>query len=100
MIIVISSFISPYRSARDRARHAAYSAFHEIHIKADIETCIARDPKGLYERALKGDIPDFTGISAPYEAPAKPELVIDTETLSIEACVDELVNYVDRHFRV
>jgi len=98
--IVISSFISPYRSDRDRARHAAYSSFHEVHIKAGIETCIERDPKGLYERALKGDIPDFTGISAPYEAPAKPELVIDTETLSIEACVEELVNYVDRNFRV
>lgn len=98
--IVISSFISPYRSDRDRARHAAYSSFHEIHIKADIETCIQRDPKGLYERALKGDIPDFTGISAPYEAPDRPELVINTEILSIDACVEELVNYVDRNFRV
>jgi bifunctional enzyme CysN/CysC len=98
--IVISSFISPYRSDRDRARHAAYSSFHEIHIKAGIDTCIKRDPKGLYERALKGDIPDFTGISAPYEAPTEPELVIDTETQSIEACVEELVNYVDRNFRV
>lgn len=98
--IVISSFISPYRSDRDRARHAAYSSFHEIHIKAGIETCIRRDPKGLYERALKGDIPDFTGVSAPYEAPTKPELVIDTEVLSIDACVEELVNYVDRNFSV
>ncbi len=99
-VIVISSFISPYRSDRDRARHAAYSSFHEIYIKADIETCIGRDPKGLYERALKGEIPDFTGISAPYEAPASPDLTIDTEAASIDACVDQLVNYVDRNFRV
>ncbi len=99
-IIVISSFISPYRSDRDRARHAAYSSFHEVYIKADIETCIGRDPKGLYERAIKGDIPDFTGISAPYEAPVAPDLTIDTEASSIEACVEQLINYVDRNFRV
>ncbi len=99
-VIVISSFISPYRSDRDRARHAAYSSFHEIYIKAGIETCIGRDPKGLYERAMRGDIPDFTGISAPYEAPTTPELVIDTEAASIDACVEQLVNYVDRNFRV
>ncbi|WOF73880.1 adenylyl-sulfate kinase [Parvibaculaceae bacterium PLY_AMNH_Bact1] len=99
-VIVISSFISPYRSDRDRARHAAYSSFHEVYIRADIETCIKRDPKGLYERALKGDIPDFTGISAPYEAPDTPELVVDTGAKTIEACVEQLVNYVDRNFRV
>ena len=99
-VIVISSFISPYRSDRDRARHAAYSSFHEVYIKADIETCIKRDPKGLYARALKGDIPDFTGISAPYEVPDAPELVVETGTSTIETCVDKLVNYVDRNFRV
>ncbi|MCR9240866.1 MAG: adenylyl-sulfate kinase [Rhodobiaceae bacterium] len=99
-VIVISSFISPYRSDRDRARHAAYSSFHEVYIKADIETCIGRDPKGLYERALKGEIPEFTGISAPYEAPDAPELVVDTGAETIEACVEKLVNYVDRNFRV
>lgn len=99
-VVVISSFISPYRSDRDRARHAAYSSFHEVYIKADIETCIERDPKGLYERAIKGDIPDFTGISAPYEAPTAPELVIDTGMSTIDACVEQLVNYVDSKFRV
>ncbi|MCE7997904.1 MAG: adenylyl-sulfate kinase [Rhodobiaceae bacterium] len=99
-VIVISSFISPYRSDRDRARHAAYSSFHEIYIKADIETCINRDPKGLYERAIKGEIPDFTGISAPYEAPDSPEMVVNTGASTIESCVEQLVNYVDRNFRV
>ena len=99
-VIVISSFISPYRSDRDRARHAAYSSFHEVFIKAEIKTCIGRDPKGLYKRAIQGDIPDFTGISAPYEPPVSPDLTIDTEASSIEACVEQLVNYVDRNFRV
>jgi len=99
-LIVISSFISPYRSDRDRARHAAQSGFHEIYIKAGVETCIARDPKGLYERALRGEIRDFTGISAPYEEPAAADLIINTEREGIEACVERLVKYVDRNFRV
>ena len=67
--IVISSFISPYRSDRERARAAAKDAFHEIYVKASLEACEGRDPKGLYKRARKGEIPEFTGISSPYEAP-------------------------------
>ena len=98
--IVISSFISPYRSDRDRARHAASSGFHEIFIQAPVETCIARDPKGLYKKALMGDILNFTGISAPYEQPENPEMIVDTKNDTIEACVDQLVNYVDRNFRL
>jgi bifunctional enzyme CysN/CysC len=93
-MIVISSFISPYRSDRDRARKAAGATFHEIYVKADLATCEARDPKGLYKKARAGQIPDFTGISAPYEAPEKAELVIDTSAKSVEACVAELMEYV------
>jgi len=63
-------------------------------------TSIARDPKGLYERALRGEIRDFTGISAPYEEPGAADLIIDTEREGIEACVELLVKYVDRNFRV
>lgn len=98
--IVISSFISPYRSDRDRARHAAFPDFHEIYIEADVKTCIARDPKGLYKKAIKGDIRDFTGISAPYEAPVSPELTINTEQSDVDRCLEQLVNYVERHFRL
>ncbi|MEQ9520175.1 MAG: adenylyl-sulfate kinase [Parvibaculum sp.] len=98
--IIISSFISPYRSDRDRARHAAFPDFHEIFIHADVKTCIARDPKGLYQRALKGDIRDFTGISAPYEPPVEPELKIDTEKYDVEQCLEQLVNYVETNFRL
>ena len=77
-LIVITAFISPYRADRDRAREAGGDAFREIYIKADVATCESRDPKGLYKRARAGEITEFTGISAPYEEPAEPELVVDT----------------------
>jgi bifunctional enzyme CysN/CysC len=99
-MIAITSFISPYRSDRDRAREAAGSGFHEIHVKADVATCDARDPPGLYKKARTGEIKEFTGISAPYEAPDTPELVIDTAASSVEECVERLFNYVDSKFRV
>jgi bifunctional enzyme CysN/CysC len=99
-LIVITAFISPYRADRARAREAAGEAFHEIHIDADVETCEARDPKGLYRRARAGEISDFTGISAPYEAPETAELVVDTSNRDVEACLDDLVAYVRANFRV
>ncbi len=94
-IIVITAFISPYQSDRGRARQAAGDAFHEIFVRADLETCEQRDPKGLYRKARAGMIRDFTGISAPYEEPDVPELVVDTSQMSIEDAVDVLVNYID-----
>ena len=101
-VLVISAFISPYRADRERARAAAEridaSAFHEIYISAPLGVCEARDPKGLYRRARKGEIPDFTGISAPYEPPDKLDLVIDTARQSVEASVAALVAHIDAHF--
>ncbi len=97
-LIVITAFISPYRSDRDRARTAAGESFREIFIKADVETCESRDPKGLYKRARAGEIRDFTGISAPYEEPVTPELVVDTSARDVESCLDELVAYVKSNF--
>jgi len=73
-------------------------AFQEIHIEADLATCEARDPKGLYKRARSGEIRDFTGVSAPYEAPDKPDLVIDTGGNAVDQCVDEVLAYVDSHY--
>jgi bifunctional enzyme CysN/CysC len=93
-MVVITAFISPYRSDRDRARAAAPRNFHEVFVKADLAVCEARDPKGLYKRARAGQIADFTGISAPYEAPDKPELVVDTSTASVDECLATLVAYV------
>ncbi len=98
-IIVISAFISPYRADRERARAAAGGGFHEIHIAADLETCEARDPKGLYKRARSGEITDFTGITAPYEAPDQPDLVIDTSANDVDTCIDQLTAYVAEKFR-
>jgi len=98
-IIVITAFISPYRADRERARAAAGDSFHEIYIEADLETCEARDPKGLYKRARSGDIAEFTGITAPYEAPDHPDLVIDTGVNDIDACIDQLAAYIAKNFR-
>jgi bifunctional enzyme CysN/CysC len=94
--IVIAAFISPYRADRDRARAIAPDVFHEIYIDAPIEECQRRDPKGLYVKARKGTIPEFTGISAPYEPPLNPELVVDTSTLSIDEAVEKVLRYVER----
>ena len=97
--IVISSFISPYRSDRERARAAAKDAFHEIYVKASLAACEARDPKGLYQRARKGEIPEFTGISSPYEAPDHPDLVVPTDELPIEDCLVKLIRFVEERLQ-
>ncbi len=97
-VIVITAFISPYRADRRRARDAAGQAFHEIFIDADVATCEERDPKGLYRKARSGEIAEFTGISAPYEAPESPELVVDTRKAAVDQCVAQIVGYVERHF--
>ena len=94
-IVAISAFISPYRSDRARARAAAGDGFHEIHIKASLEVCERRDPKGLYARARSGEIRDFTGISAPYESPEAPDLVVDTAANDVASCVERVVTYVE-----
>ncbi len=96
--IVITAFISPYRADRHRARSAAGESFHEIHIRADLATCESRDPKGLYKKARRGEIMDFTGITAPYEEPESAELVVDTARESIEQSVQIIVDYVERRF--
>ena len=94
-LIVLASFISPYQSMRDFARQkAGDNNFIEVYVKADIETCAKRDPKGLYEKAKKGEIEDFTGISAPYEEPVNPDLVIDTDKLTIDESVEKLLEII------
>ncbi len=92
--VVISSFISPYRADRERARTAAKDDFHEIYIKASLAVCEERDPKGLYRKARAGEIRDFTGIQSPYEEPNAPELVIDTAELSADDAVARFLAYI------
>ena len=96
--IVITAFISPYKVDRERARDTVPGAFHEIYIKADLEVCEGRDPKGLYARARRGEINDFTGIDSPYEPPEQADLVVDTAKNSVEQCVELLTSYIDDTF--
>jgi adenylylsulfate kinase len=90
--IVLTAFISPYREDRDSVRKIVEKdEFLEIYVKCSIEECEKRDPKGLYKKARNKEITQFTGISAPYEEPLEPEIVLDTEKFSIEQCVDQLI---------
>jgi adenylylsulfate kinase len=94
-VIVMTSFISPYRADRDAVRAVMGKGdFVEVHVQASVETCEGRDVKGLYKKARAGEIPEFTGISAPYEAPERPELVLDTKAQSVEESVAVLVSYL------
>jgi adenylylsulfate kinase len=92
--VVLTAFISPFKEDRDRAREIVGSNFVEVYVEADLETCESRDPKGLYKKARAGQIPHFTGIDSPYEAPEKPELTIRTGLYDLDACTQEVVNYV------
>ncbi|MBT6095919.1 MAG: adenylyl-sulfate kinase [Rhodospirillaceae bacterium] len=97
-LVVIAAFISPYQRDREAARSAADN-FHEVFLDVPPDVCEARDDQGRYARARTGELADFTGVSAPYERPTSPELVLDGAALSQTACVDQLVAYVERHFR-
>ena len=98
-MVVITAFISPFRADRKRAQNTLGPKFHEIFVDARLEVCEARDPKGLYKKARAGLIPDFTGISSPYERPENPVLSLDTGTMSIDDCVVVLRDYAVRAFR-
>lgn len=96
-LIVISSFISPYQADRQLARELVKDGeFIEIFVDAPVEVCAERDPKGLYKKALAGEIKGFTGVSpdAPYEAPAKPELHIKTNEKTLEESVQAILEYL------
>ena len=91
--IVITAFISPFRTDRDNARRVIGEQFHEVFIDAGLEICEARDPKGLYAKARAGEISNFTGISSPYEAPLNPELEVDTGAEDFDVCLERLRKY-------
>lgn len=94
-LIVLTSFISPYANDRQRAREIIGTEdFVEIYVATSLEECEKRDVKGLYERARKGEIPNFTGITSPYEVPEHPDITIDTAAHSVEACVNEIIKYL------
>lgn len=91
--IVIVSLISPYDDVRKEARKMC-ECFIEVYISTDLETCIKRDPKGLYKKALSGEIKEFTGISSPYYPPQNPEIDLDTSKINLENCVEIIFGYI------
>ena len=95
-LIAITAFISPYRLDRDFCRNLVDEGrFIEIYAKASLDTCEKRDPKGMYKKVRAGLIKEFTGISAPYEEPLNPELVIDTDKESIEDSTDKVIDKIE-----
>jgi adenylyl-sulfate kinase len=93
-VLTLVSFISPFRKERDSARDLIGSDFIEIYVAAPIDECEKRDPKGLYVKARKGEIAQFTGITSPYEPPERPELTLHTESESVELAVDRIMEYL------
>jgi adenylylsulfate kinase len=95
-IIVLSALISPFRADRERVRTTVGEArFLEIFVDTPLEVCERRDPKGLYQRARRGEIPEFTGISSPYEAPERPALTLRTERTGVEESAAEIVQLLE-----
>jgi len=100
-IVTLTAFISPYRRDRDAVRAAFKEGdFIEIFVDAPLEVCEARDPKGLYKKARAGELKGFTGIDDPYEAPAKPELVLDAGKKTAEALADEVIAYLEKSGKI
>ncbi len=92
--VAITAAISPYRTSRDEAR-AEIGRFVEVYVQCPIEVCIQRDCKGLYKRALQGELLNFTGVSAPYEEPVNPEVVVTTAQESQEQSLSHVIRYLD-----
>lgn len=96
-LVTLTAFISPYRRDRDHVRAAMKEGdFIEIFVDAPLEVCEARDPKGLYKKARAGELKGFTGIDDPYEAPLKPELVLDAGTKDAETLADEVIAFLKK----
>jgi len=94
-VAVLTAFISPYRKDREFVRSVVKDGdFIEVYVKCPLEVCEQRDPKGLYKRARAGEIKNFTGIDDPYEEPENPEIVVETDKMSVEECVDKIVDYL------
>ena len=89
--IVIVTLIAPYADIRNQIRKMC-KHFIEVYVSTDLKVCMDRDPKGLYAKAIRGEIKDFTGISAPYFPPLNPEVMIDTAILSVQECTDKIFN--------
>ena len=101
-VVVITAFISPYRADRQRAREIALQSgadFVEVFVDAPIAICEERDPKGLYKKARAGEIAEFTGISAPYEAPENPEVTVQTDRQTLDESIGRVMEFLKSRLR-
>lgn len=99
--IAITAVISPYTRDRQNARDLVKEGdFIEIYVKCPVAVCEERDPKGLYKQARKGEIKEFTGVDAPYEEPENPEIVLETDKLSLKECVNTILDYLSNKYIV
>ncbi len=96
-IVVLTAFISPFRSDRQQARRLLGDDFIEIYCDSSLEVCESRDTKGLYQRARAGEIKDFTGISSPYEVPEAAEIVVNTGGMSLQESAEQVIDYLQHH---
>ena len=93
--IVVCTFISPFRRDREFVRSLVQEGrFVEVHVKCDINVCKRRDPKGLYKKAETGEIAEFTGVTSPYEEPAQPEVLVETDVMTVEECDETIKKYL------
>lgn len=93
--VVLTAFISPFIADRELVRHLLEEdEFIEVFVNCPLEECEKRDPKGLYDKARKGLIPDFTGIHSPYEEPLQPEIIVNTGESTVEECVEQIIDYL------
>jgi adenylylsulfate kinase len=95
-VVTLCSAISPYREARDTAR-ALIGDFCEIYVKAPLEVCAERDTKGLYAKAMAGELKEFTGVNDPYEAPEQPDLVLETDQFTPDELADKVLAWMEEH---
>lgn len=102
-LVVLAAFVSPLEAQRETVKNvvvASGAPFVEIYVKASLSTCEERDPKGFYKKARAGTIPNFTGISDPYEEPTNPDVVLEADTVPIQLLADQVVQYLDLHGKI
>ena len=98
--IVLASFVSPFTEGRQIVQDIIGDNFHLVHVHAEIDDCINRDPKGLYKKAMSGDIKNFTGVGQSYEPPESPDLVVNTSCTDVNTASDSLVQFIEQNFRL
>jgi adenylylsulfate kinase len=95
-VVVLATFVSPYIARRQKTREEI-GEYIEVYVKASLEECIKRDVKGMYKKALAGEIKNFTGIDDPYEAPPSPEIIVDTDVESVDESVEKVLKYLEKN---